>query len=72
MNGQTANAEKPGKAAKPGFLRSIARWFRNPLKKAPPIGGERYLPEKHYMRGPGPKARAKERLEMIRAEPLSQ
>ncbi len=66
MNGQTARTDKPG------FLRRIANWFRRPLKKTPQIGGDRYLPEKHYMRGPGPKARAKEHLETIRAEPLSQ
>jgi hypothetical protein len=66
MNGQTA------KARKPGFLRRIAGWFRKPVKKKQKIRGERYLPEKHYMRGPGPKARAKEHLETIRAEPLSQ
>jgi hypothetical protein len=65
MNGQTSKAEKPS------LLRRIADWFRNPLKKAPGLGAERYLPEKHYMRGPGPKARAKERLEM-RAEPQTQ
>jgi len=66
MNGQTAKTKKPG------IMRRIANWFRKPLKKAPQIGGDRYLPEKHYMRGPGPKARAKERLDMSRAEPLSQ
>lgn len=64
MNGQTK------KSSEPGLLERVKNWFRRPLKKAPPVGAERYHPEKHYMRGPGPKTRAKERLEM-RIEPLA-
>jgi hypothetical protein len=49
------------------LLKRMTNLFRKPLKNA----AERYQPEKHYMRGPGPKTVAKQRVE-LRAEPLSQ
>ncbi len=51
----------------PKLLKRVASLFRKPLKNA----AERYQPEKHYMRGPGPKTLAKKRVE-VRADPLTQ
>ena len=50
----------------PRLLKRVTNLLRKPLKNA----ADRYQPEKHYMRGPGPKTVAKQRVGM-RAEPLS-
>lgn len=51
----------------PKLLKRVTSLLRKPLKSA----AERYKPEKHYMRGPGPKTLAKKHVD-VRAEPLTQ
>lgn len=38
------------------FKSLFAHWTRSLRRR---VAGERYHPEQHYMRGPGPKTRAK-------------